>query len=415
MRYQVIIAGGGPAGSMAGYLLGSKGIKCLLLDKALFPRDKPCGGAITPRALELFPFLTPFMELGIKTTVCHYRTPDQDMIFHSTNPLFYLVRRIKFDYDLLQLAKTNHCEVIEGVKVLGYREDKEKIIVKCSNGVDYETDFLLGADGVSSTVRENSPLKRFWNKKTVGLAFRSEIELDPKLLDPARTLHIHFGFDKMRSGYGWVFLKSTHLNVGYGELMTKTTKSADIKRQYEKYVLFCQQHHILPSIEMPKLSNSWLLQGSGPMKQFATRRIFLLGDSAGFVHPISGEGIIYGMWSAKLATEFISQYYTQKTCSVDDLYKKYMRECWKAFGTDLRRLAMKTSSLPHVIEILFQLARFDDLIKNAVFHISAGDTSLFSMRKRLIWRVIIGIFKGHLWKKSPSINKPLLYGTLGKK
>src|SRR5271157_4611070 len=101
--YDVIIVGGGPAGSSAALFLATGGAKCLLIDRARFPRNKPCGGGITARAVEKFPFLEGIMESGNYQGIMHYKKPEESIstIDKEGRPIGYFVRRTKFDNDLL--------------------------------------------------------------------------------------------------------------------------------------------------------------------------------------------------------------------------------------------------------------------------------------------------------------------------
>jgi geranylgeranyl reductase family protein len=401
--YDVIIAGGGPAGATAGYLLSQKGIRTLIIDRSKFPRDKPCGGAITPRVLTLFPYTKNLMEIGTKRANCYFKTPAKTIEVERSEPFIYFVRRIKFDADLLNLAKDANCEVLEGIRVTDLEELPDKVRVKCNNGEIYEGKILLGADGVSSTVREKSSLKKFWNEKTLGIAFRSEVEIGQDILDEyysvSRLSHICFSFgDAEHHGYGWIFTKPHHVNIGYGETVADGSHSRSIKERYDKFVVYSQRQRLLPPVEMPKLIKSWLLQTGGPIKCYSSKRILLLGDAAGFANAISGEGILFGMWSGRFAFESIEPYISG-IAPIESVCSKYTNLCEKNFARDLRGYAFLGRYLDAVMPLMFQLAPFDPKLRELLIATISGELPLKTLRKRLIWRIFLGILKGNVFKK----------------
>src|SRR5437764_13362112 len=102
--YDVAILGAGPAGSTAAYRLASAGASVLLLDRAAFPRDKPCGGGVTGRAARLLPFsIEPVVEDVVHRIDCrlHYTTRFER---HARIPLAYTTQRKRLDHFLLQKA-----------------------------------------------------------------------------------------------------------------------------------------------------------------------------------------------------------------------------------------------------------------------------------------------------------------------
>src|SRR3954447_5196767 len=113
-RYDAIVVGAGPAGSTAAYRLAAAGASVLLLDKATFPRDKPCGGGVTGRAARLLPFsIEPVVEDVVDRLDCGLRYR-QHITRQARAPLAYMTQRWRLDHFLLQQAAEAGAEVRQG-------------------------------------------------------------------------------------------------------------------------------------------------------------------------------------------------------------------------------------------------------------------------------------------------------------
>ena len=116
-RYDAIVVGAGPAGSTAAYRLASAGADVLLLDRARFPRDKPCGGGVTGRAARLLPFsIEPVVEHVVSAVDLRLRYR-KSLARGNGDPLVYMTQRKRLDHFLVQKAVEAGAELREGVKV----------------------------------------------------------------------------------------------------------------------------------------------------------------------------------------------------------------------------------------------------------------------------------------------------------
>src|SRR6266478_6428688 len=144
--YDVAIVGGGPAGSTAAYRLARAGASVLLVDRAIFPRDKPCGGGVTGRAARLLPFsIEPVVEDVVERLECRLRYgPHFERAARA--PLAYMTQRKRLDHFLLQQAAEAGAEVRDGVKVADARANALTV-----DGADVEARIVIGADGCNGT------------------------------------------------------------------------------------------------------------------------------------------------------------------------------------------------------------------------------------------------------------------------
>ena len=116
-RYDAIVVGAGPAGSTAAYRLAGAGAGVLLVDRARFPRDKPCGGGVTGRAARLLPFsIEPVVEHVVSAVDLRLRYR-KSLARGNGAPLVYMTQRKRLDHFLVQKAVEAGAELREGVKV----------------------------------------------------------------------------------------------------------------------------------------------------------------------------------------------------------------------------------------------------------------------------------------------------------
>jgi flavin-dependent dehydrogenase len=143
-RYDAIIVGAGPAGSATAYRLARSGRSVLLLDRARFPRDKPCGGGVTERAARLLPFsIEPVVEeiaSAVDLRLGYGRTIERK----AGTPLVYLTQRARLDRYLADQAAAAGADFRDGVRVTGMGERAVS-----AGGERYEADAVIGADGVN--------------------------------------------------------------------------------------------------------------------------------------------------------------------------------------------------------------------------------------------------------------------------
>ena len=121
-RFDAIVVGGGPAGSTTAYRLAEAGASVLLVDKARFPRDKPCGGGITLRAVRQCPVdVTPVVEEWVDAVELRFRYGDS-VVRRSRQPFVWMTQRRRLDAFLLDAARERGAEVREGIDRRGRAE-----------------------------------------------------------------------------------------------------------------------------------------------------------------------------------------------------------------------------------------------------------------------------------------------------
>ncbi|MEQ9715047.1 MAG: geranylgeranyl reductase family protein [Candidatus Asgardarchaeum sp.] len=302
MYYDVIIVGAGPAGSSLAYLLQRKGVKVLLLDKCQFPRDKPCGGGITYRAYSLLENLGMKLSDEIildKTKSVFLKHIDgPEVVLSQENDVVYMSCRILLDNFLLSCAINEGVSFREKEAIKSIKRSENYVKVATKSGNIFKSRILVGADGALGKVAKLAGIRKTWEKNSFGFAFVYETELNKqeiKKLAGEYKLHMYFGF--VKHGYGWIFVKGNVINIGIGAFIHMASNIKEKLNRFLKYIKF-------PNFDYSKLGGSILPVG-GLKRKIVSDNIVLIGDAAGVVDPITGEGIYPSIKSSEIASSVI--------------------------------------------------------------------------------------------------------------
>ncbi|MDY0152122.1 MAG: geranylgeranyl reductase family protein [Candidatus Cloacimonas sp.] len=340
--FEVIVIGGGPAGSAAAITLAKAGISVCIVDKAMFPRQKLCGGLLSLRSKKLFE--TIFGGVWNAAIVSRSRGVsffNRSQLMSSVQDYrdWALTDRTLFDSMLLQKAQKAGAEVITGIAVTSINEDQ--YIVSLADGRQLSSNYIVGCDGIYGISVKTLHKQSFRSKQTSFC-----LEIDVPLCQTTYCItepEIYFGY--VRWGYGWIFPKGDKLTVGLGCLMHK---NADIVAAFKAFLvdrlgfmpeLPLKGHHLV-------FRNRHWLAGKG--------NVLLCGDAAGWVDPLTGEGIAYAMQSGNLAAKAIINVLSNTTS--ESALKQYSKSCepirkeiklaerlsWLVFPKYPERLFLKT-------------------------------------------------------------------------
>ncbi len=328
--YDIIIAGGGPSGSTAARRAAELGLNVICIEKAKMPRNKPCGGGIPEPAYPSLSFATNIFD-SFSAGVT-FSASDGTVVTRTDLTAGAFVLRADFDHMLFQDARRAGATTVEGERILDLKVLDSEVCVTTSKS-KYSGKMVFGADGVNSVIAKQSGLKKKWLPNEVAQVYVNETEIGEKKMDeiytPHRMTYFHFGFNQ-KMGYGWIFPKKKHVNVGYGGVLSQRDNR---KVAFLDYVKKRQAEGILPEINH-KNTTAALIPICGPLKHVVSKRVFLLGDAAGFVNPINGEGIHYAILSGMIAAETALPIIQQNDFRIKSL-QKYQKRCIKEFGRNL--------------------------------------------------------------------------------
>jgi len=286
--YDVAVVGAGPAGSYLSYLLARDGYAVALLDKAEFPRDKVCGGGISSKALELLGFdISPAVERRIIGAYLTYQNRDT-IVRDLTGQSGVTVTRKSFDDYLLQTAVSQGARFFPSQRFLSVSAHGEITRIQTSRG-RVQARYLAGADGVFSQVRA-----AVFGKSLVRYApaLEAMVSVDPEVIDRFKN-RILLDFGGIARGYGWIFPKRDHLNVGVFSIYGSRDLCAELHTFMQRYDALRSYARIEYKGSAIPIANS---RGIYQCKQ-----VLLVGDAAGFAESFYGEGIYFALKSAALA------------------------------------------------------------------------------------------------------------------
>ena len=292
----VLIVGGGPAGSSCAWALRDSGLDVVILDKATFPRNKICGGWITPFVVKALDIDTTEYAQGRTLqpitgfTVSAMGQPEVPVEY--SEPVSYGIRRCEFDEYLL---RRSDAEVHEGEAFKSAQRNGSGWVVNDK----FHAGLLVGAGGHFCPVVHWMGQR---NGENPVVAQEIEFEMDERQAAGCKirpeSPELYFCSDAL--GYGWVFRKDNYLNVGLGrldqhKLSQHVSGLADFLRRSGKI-----------AFDLPGrfAGHAYLLLGYSRRKIIADG-VMLIGDSAGLAYPQSGEGIRPAVESGLIAAEVI--------------------------------------------------------------------------------------------------------------
>lgn len=275
----VVIAGAGPAGSVCGCLLQRARVSCILIDRAAFPRDKICGGGLTPRAWHLLEGLLPGLQYDynavsrIQLDVNGRRACE----FDTAEPI-RIVRRQAFDHVLLKAYQSQGGEFLHDALV-GIEESGDRIIVTLKSGERIACRYLVGADGSNSRVR-----RYLQPESTRGtLAIEQYMELRPE-----NTIVLELSSAFQQGGYFFRFPNTDFDVVGYGDYNTTPDKFRRLLQQ--------------KGLAVGKFRGAYVyMKNDYPLHD----HILLIGDAGGFAQRTTSEGLYDAFLTARNASEAI--------------------------------------------------------------------------------------------------------------
>lgn len=295
----VLIVGGGPAGSTCAWKLRQAGLDVAVLDKQAFPRDKVCAGWITPAVVQelqldlrdyaLERVLQPLT--GFRTSVIDGR--ETEVTYGQA--VSYGIRRCEFDHYLLARSGAR---LLLGEAFKSMQRSDDGWLVN-----DHiRTPLVVGAGGHFCPVARQLGARPGTAEAAV-TAKEIEFEMTPQqaAVCGVRAEVPELFFCKDLKGYGWVFRKGDWLNIGLGR-----QDKQKLTRHIDEFVAFLERNRKIPEGVAERFhGHAYLLYGDTPRK-LLDDQVLLIGDAAGLAYAQSGEGIRPAVESGLMAASVIA-------------------------------------------------------------------------------------------------------------
>ena len=384
----VAIVGAGPAGSSAATFLAQQGARVTLLERNRFPRDKTCGDGCTPRALWMLErlglgALTSGTEAALVDSVYSVSPGGVELDALIPPRLFggkaCVIPRQVLDERLVRRAVQAGAALREGVRVEGLEWEDGGVRLRCHEGESLRADVVLGCDGSPSVIRRALGAPDFPRHEG---AFAVRAYYEGMRLSHPRSMALYWE-KQLLPAYGWIFpLPDGRANVGLG--MRADQLAASGAKLPELMERFCASPRVAAELNgarrVGKVKGHHL-----PFGSFAHHTTFdralLLGDAAGFVNPLTGEGIEFALESGSFAAESVAE-----AAAAGDFSRRglegYARRWRSRFRTafHLNRKLMRAFEQPRLVDRVFRAANRSERVRDELVDLIAGEAPSISWR-----------------------------------
>ncbi|WP_298208262.1 geranylgeranyl reductase family protein [Ferrimicrobium sp.] len=337
---RVLVVGAGPAGSLTAMLLAKSGHEVTLVDRSSFPRDKACGDVIGPLALAMLD------RLGVELSGDRHRIGSMWLGFEGREMLMparaglnhggygLTIRRKEFDDLLYRQAITAGAE--SRVGVVGDVQRSGPHLRVLLDGRQEEFDIVVGADGANSGVARSMGMVEP-ERILLGFALRRHLSGSVRA---DRVDLLLGGRGPITPGYGWVFDQGGgQLNLGVGVgVGGERTRARGVRELLDQYQQDLLDRKIITTAGAHQEMGGWLKMGLVGTR-VASDGVYLVGDAAGLVNPLQGEGIAAALMSASLCASVIDRWGVDGDAAyrsaIDQHFRKFL-----ATGYTIQRLAL---------------------------------------------------------------------------
>lgn len=288
-QWDTVIVGAGQAGCAAAYDLVLRGMRVLLVERADFPRVKPCAGGVTIKALNALRFsIAPVVRCVVRDMAL---STDGGTVQHIAGPAPMLVTTVRSELDAFCLDRAVERGAVfsnRGTdRIVAVDQSPSQAVLRFASGASETARFVIAADGANSTIRRLTGLKK------VQRAFALEGHMP---MPGANRRQLAFDFGAVQGGYGWIFPKGDHLNIGLYTQDEDVNLSRDALHSYARTAT---GSGLLDGVVGHPLG----IDGHGAASSVG--RVLFAGDAAGTCERLLGEGIHNAIKSGQAAAAAI--------------------------------------------------------------------------------------------------------------
>lgn len=351
-KQNIVIIGAGPAGATASLFLSKAKIKHIIIDKAIFPRDKICGDALSGKVLPVLKKLNPELipQLLVHNKNCTHsngilfvapngkslEVPFKPVTSTLTHSPGFVSKRIDFDKSLIDLFDSNYCDFRQGVEIKKAERIHNKIRLEAKSGEVYETNLVLACDGAHSIANKILGNEHKMQPEHYCGGIRAYYK-NAEGMHAQNFIELHF-LKELLPGYFWIFpLPNGMANVGAGMLTNSISKR---KVNLKEAMLSAIQNnptirHRFKNATLEGKIDGWGLPLGSNKRKISADNILLCGDAASMIDPFSGEGISNAMYCGMRAAEKATEALSSDNYSGDFL-KSYDELVYNRLWTELK-------------------------------------------------------------------------------
>lgn len=390
-EYDLIVVGAGPGGSSTGYYAARAGLKTLLLDRQVFPRDKPCGDGLMPHAAEEITLMGlgdwleeehhgKFTGFSLYTDTARLR---QNVPATLHGPKGYVIRRQETDEKLANRAASAGAELLEGIRATELLRSSSGSVTgvaaeRDGEEVRFEAPLVVSADGVGGfaskgmKTRQNAVARRQYFSGVDG-PDRQDLQV-----------FITRDMNADHAGYGWVFyFGDGTANVGAGVSTKALQKTGrNLKDFYDRFLQEPVMAEWLEGAKAEGPAKSWSLKmGMWGAKRYS-QGLISVGDAGNMIHPISGEGVGYAIESGRLAASWANEAHARRDFSASTLagYERQLRSKRAREHVSGHALVQILPNL-HMLEPFFKACETDAAARRTLIEAFTGDAPIYNVLK----------------------------------
>jgi geranylgeranyl reductase family protein len=360
--HDVVIVGAGPGGSTTAAFLARAGLDVMLLDKADFPRDKSCGDLISPIAVQILSKLglePSFQKFGFRVEGATLTSPKGELLrgplpsHPSFHPYAYVIKRVILD-DLIRQAALRFGAHFEGrvrIRTVQPQHEQELRVIgeRGSERIEYRGRLVILAVGANLPLLQSLGL----TSGPVDFAYAARAYFEG-VQEIDHHIHLHFNGVPLPGG-GWIFpLPNGMANVGAGFYQRSERKPSTAANTLTRFLANPSIQAKLNGARQVGPINSYILRTNFHRSSTLGPRMLVVGEAAGLVNPLTGEGIHYAVESGELASDCVRACFEEGDFSSTALmrYDKILRSRFQrmfTLSTLMRRFYMNSFLLDPMV------------------------------------------------------------------
>lgn len=402
--YDVAVIGAGPAGAIAAKLCAEQGLRTILVEKWKIPRIKPCGGGVSLKALKLIKEKIP--DLLVEQNVKGFRffSKSLDSVeLRTTVPIGISTTRDKFDAFLVELAVASGCELVECNALTDFSRHKDGVFCKLKNNRSLRASLVIGADGANGFVARDGGIRQKWLASEMGFCLETSVPFSKEEMRKFDPEIFELYFTDVPMGYGWFFPKRTSVSLGIGGALEYLHKPLEI------LTTFCKTVSSLKKLDINVSGfHAHLAPAGGFRRKIVSDRIMLAGDAAGFIDPLTGEGIYYAMRSGQLAAKACISAVEKGDFESSFLTQHYAEACEMDFEKDLRIALKLAYRIRNHFDTFFNTLQQSS--SSSWADLACGNTNYRELQKKLLPKLLFGMVKRRI-RRATQLKWSTMYGN----